>query len=69
LLSDVDRSVGGAYGATKQPGEKFPDFPKRVTFLIDPTGAVRKRYEVTDVATHAGDVLQEILSLSGAGGP
>ncbi|MDQ1396397.1 MAG: thioredoxin-dependent peroxiredoxin [Acidimicrobiaceae bacterium] len=69
MLSDVDRSVGETYGAKKQPGEKFPDFPSRLTFLIDPEGTVKKVYQVTDVATHPDEVLKEILSLSGAGGP
>lgn len=46
------------------PDEKFPDFPKRLTFLIDPEGKVRKVYEVTDTAGHAEAVLADITSLS-----
>jgi peroxiredoxin len=54
--------MGEAYGAKKGPDEKYPDFPKRLTFLIDPEGTVRKVYEVTDVATHPDQVLADIRS-------
>jgi peroxiredoxin Q/BCP len=65
LLSDVDHAVGRVYGAEKGPDEKFPDFPKRVTFLIDPDGVVRRVYQVTDTATHPEQVLADILSAAG----
>ncbi len=62
LLSDADRAVGEAYGAKKGEGEQWADFPKRLTFLIDPHGIVRRVYEVQDVATHPETVLADILS-------
>jgi peroxiredoxin Q/BCP len=62
LLSDPDRSVGKAYGALKGPDEQFPDFPKRISFLIDPDGVVAKTYTVTDVAAHPGTVLDDLLA-------
>ena len=65
MLSDVDRGVGRAYGAEKGPEEQWPDFPKRVTFLIDPDGTVVKTYEVTDVATHPDEVLADVQALTG----
>ena len=46
------------------PDEKFPDFPKRLTFLIDPEGKVRKVYDVTDTAAHPEEVLNDIRSMS-----
>lgn len=58
----MDRVVGGQYGAAKAPDEQWPDFPKRVTFLIDPEGKVAKVYEVTDVAAHPDEVLADIRS-------
>jgi len=64
LLCDVDRAVGRAYGAEKGPDEQWPDFPKRVTFLIDPEGTVAKIYEVTDVGTHPDEVLADIQALA-----
>src|SRR5207249_1684621 len=66
LLSDVDRNVGEAYGAKKAADDKWPDFAKRNTYLIDPEGTVRKTYEVTDVAAHPDEVLEDIRSFSGA---
>ena len=66
LLSDVDRSVGAAYGAKKGAGEQWPDFARRVTFLIDPAGKVAKTYTVTDVAAHPGEVLADLSALVGS---
>jgi len=42
LLSDVDRAVGRLYGAAKGADEQYPDFPKRITYLIDPEGGGAK---------------------------
>jgi peroxiredoxin len=58
--------VGEAYGTARGPDEKFPDFPKRISFLIDPKGVVRKVYDVTDVAGHAAEVLADIGDLKPA---
>lgn len=60
LLSDVDRSVGEAYGVTRDPNDKFAAFPRRYSFLIGPDGIIRHVYDVTDVATHADVVLADI---------
>jgi peroxiredoxin Q/BCP len=60
LLSDVDRTVGAAYGVTRDPGEKFAEFPKRYSFLIGPDGIIRRVYDVTDVARHADLVLADL---------
>jgi peroxiredoxin len=64
-LCDVDRAVGKAYGVERGPDEKFPEYPKRMTFLIAPDGTIAKVYEVTDVATHPDDVLADIRALAG----
>jgi peroxiredoxin Q/BCP len=63
LLSDVDRSVGTAYQAARAPDEKYADFPKRISYLIDPDGVIRRAYEVTDTAAHADDVLADLATL------
>jgi peroxiredoxin Q/BCP len=60
LLSDVDRTVGRAYGVTRDDDDQYASFPRRMSFLIDPEGTVRKVYPVTDVAGHAGAVLQDL---------
>ena len=69
LLSDATREVGEAYGVKKSPDEQWADFPKRLTFLIDPKGVVRKVYEVTDVAAHPQHVLDDIKALSNGDAP
>jgi peroxiredoxin len=63
LLSDVDRSVGRAYEAAKAPDEKYPDFARRVAYLIDGSGEIRRAYEVTDVAGFADQVLADLREL------
>jgi peroxiredoxin Q/BCP len=63
LLSDVDRAVGREYGVEKGADEQYPDFPKRITYLIDPEGVVAKVYEVTDPAAHPGHVVDDIRAV------
>jgi len=65
LLSDVDKQVGTAYRAVRGPDEKFPDFPLRISYLIDPEGVIRRAYTVTDTAGHAGEVLDDLAELQG----
>jgi peroxiredoxin len=60
LLSDVDRRVGAAYEVTREPHEKYAEYPKRISYLIAPSGLIHKAYDVTDVAAHAGDVLADL---------
>lgn len=62
LLSDVDRSVGAAYGVVRPADDTYASYPKRVSFLIDPLGVVHGRYDVTDVAGHAAAVLADLRS-------
>ena len=52
--------MGEAYGTVRGADERFPEFPKRISFLIDPQGNVAKVYEVTDVAGHPAEVLADI---------
>ena len=65
LLSDVDRVAGAAYGVVRNSDDQYAAFPKRMTFLIDPTGVVRKVYAVTDVDKNPQDVLDDIDDLRG----
>jgi len=59
-LSDVDRSVGTKYEVARAPGEKYPEYPMRHSYLIDPDGRIHRRYEVIDVASHAADVIRDL---------
>lgn len=60
LLSDVGKTVGRTYEVVRGPGEKYPDFPLRVAYLIDPGGVIAKSYLVSDPATFAGEALTDI---------
>jgi thioredoxin-dependent peroxiredoxin len=63
LVADEDRTVGGAYGVKKDGDEQWADYPRRRSFLIDPDGVVRKIYDVTDVAGHPQQVLDDLIAL------
>ena len=65
LLSDADRTIGESYGAKKGADEDWPDFPRRVSILIDPEGNVARTYTVKDVAAHPGEVLADIAAHTG----
>ena len=65
LLCDVDRSVGEQYEVLRGTDDPYPDFPKRISYLIDPEGVIRRSYEVTDVDGHADEVLNDLAELQG----
>ena len=66
LLSDPDKQAGADYDAVRQPGEKYAEagIPRRISYLIDPQGRIRKCWDVegsgADLASHADEVLAEI---------
>ena len=62
MLSDHDEQVGVAYG-TRDPGTDKVHFAKRIAYLIDPEGVIRKAYTVKDVNVFAGEVLGDLRQL------
>ena len=64
LLSDFDEQVGVEY-ETRAPGTEKVSFAKRLAYLIDPEGVIRKSYEVGDTAGFAGEVLDDLRGLRG----
>jgi thioredoxin-dependent peroxiredoxin len=62
LLSDTDHAVTTRYEATRDPDDPFAAFPRRVSYLIDPDGAIVRTYEVTDPAGHATEVLADLAA-------
>lgn len=60
LLSDTDHTVAAAYEVTRNAGDKFAEFPRRYSYLIDPDGVIARAYDVTDVARHADQVITDV---------
>jgi len=65
FLSDLDRSIGEAYGTKRPEGHDAASWPRRFTYLIDPEGRVAKAYVVRDVTIHPAEVLADLESLRG----
>jgi peroxiredoxin Q/BCP len=63
LLSDVDSSVGRAYDAARPVDDPLAALPKRVSYLIDTQGVLRRAYTVTDTSGHAAEVLADLQRL------
>lgn len=40
-------------------------FAKRLSYLIDPDGVIKKSYEVGDIPAHPGEVLDDLRSAQG----
>jgi len=57
LLSDPERKVGLAYGATEPPGAGNA---KRISYLIDPNGKIAKVYPAVKPAEHPDQVLADL---------
>ena len=68
LLSDPDRVAGEQYHAAKGADEQFATFARRIAYLIDPSGVIRRSYEVTDVAGFADQVLGDRADEEGSAG-
>ncbi|MCU1396861.1 MAG: alkyl hydroperoxide reductase/Thiol specific antioxidant/Mal allergen [Ilumatobacteraceae bacterium] len=64
LLSDTDHSVGTAYEVVRVGDDHYQRFSERHSYLIDPDGMIRRAYAVSDVESHADEVLADIRRLS-----
>ena len=51
---------------TRGTGESYADYPKRYSYLIAPNGMIARAYDVTDVAGHAAQVVQDLIDLGAA---
>jgi peroxiredoxin Q/BCP len=66
LLSDPDKTMGAAYDAVRQEGEKYFEagVPRRISYLIDPEGRIARAYDVEgqglDLDGHASAILADI---------
>lgn len=65
LLADTERVVVrqyGVWGKKKFMGREY-EGTKRISFLINPQGAIAKIYETVKPATHAAEVLADVRIL------
>jgi thioredoxin-dependent peroxiredoxin len=60
LLADTTAAVSKAYGSVMTMGDKT--LSARNTFLIDPSGVIRKVYLKVNPATHSDDVLGDLAT-------
>ncbi len=59
LVSDEGGALAGSLDLLKEFGE-HGTFAKRVTFLLDADGTIRKIWDVTDAGEHPEEVLAEV---------
>lgn len=57
LLCDIDRKIGLAYGACKDAKDTYA---KRIGYLIDTTGEIKKAYPTVDAKAFPEQVLADI---------
>ena len=64
LISDPDRAIGRAYQAERGEGADYADYPRRITYLIDPDGMIAETYDMDgrDLNAHAAEVLTAIAN-------
>ena len=58
LIADPEKKISTAFGADGL------QFPKRVTFLIDPKGKIEKIYSGFDPALHASTIVKDLSVLT-----
>ena len=60
LVSDESQELTGSLDLLKEFGE-HGTFARRVTYLLDADGTIRKVWQVTDAAAHPEEVLAEVV--------
>jgi thioredoxin-dependent peroxiredoxin len=60
LVADPDAELTDSLGLLKQYGE-HGTFARRVTYLLEGDGTIRKIWDVTDAAAHPEEVLAEVI--------
>lgn len=49
-------------GAARPPDHQYKDWPRRITYLVDPQANIVGAWEVKDVRAHAAEVLELLLA-------
>jgi len=63
LLADPEGTVIAAYGAKSM----LPGFARRISYLVDERGVIRKVYPDVSPDTHAAEIMHDVRILRGAG--
>ena len=57
--------MGTAYDVLRPPDDPVATWARRISYLIDPDGVIRRSYVVADTAGHAAEVLADLSDLRG----
>jgi len=57
--------VGAAYDVLRDPSDRSVGRAQRITYLIDPEGAIRHAYKVEDIEMHPAKVLADLRAIVG----
>lgn len=52
-----------AFGAARDPDDPKAAWARRISYLIDPDGIVRKGYVVQDIPAHPQELLDDLKAL------
>ena len=65
VLSDPDRKIASLLDVKRAKTHPLHMIPRRVTYLIDPDGAIARAYDVgRNINGHADQVLEDLHALS-----
>ena len=53
-----------AWGAGRPPDHQYKDWPRRITYLVNPEAKVVGAWEVKDLRAHPAEVLELLLGQS-----
>jgi peroxiredoxin Q/BCP len=62
-LLTASYDLGRVYGTKRDDDEEWADVPRRLSYLIDPAGRIRKAYRVLDPSQHPEQVLRDLHAL------
>lgn len=65
LIPDTTHEMSEAWQAARPPDHQYKDWPRRITYLVDPDGTIAGAWEVKDVRAHPAEVLELLLSKTG----
>ena len=66
MIPDTTHEMSEALGAARPPDHQYKDWPRRITYLVDPEGTIAAAWDVKDVRAHAGEVLELLVSRTAA---